>query len=434
MEQLKKSVQSLGDCRDADTLLAASQQIYTAFVKAIDSNLFHLHRRPEDDTQSDEYAAQLTAFLDACLSFFSSTTDDTLVEAAFSAAMQVLKIYTHSLPDEFPATVFEKIVMASVPHQTATRLLSTAMRQFADLHVYGHRLVHRLVNDGVITMPQGFMVVVDVEMTKAEMPAFCHQPSAKATWKKRAAAFSACWMQLLKTVGEADEVIIKQVLLRLDEHIIPFLSKPALLIDFLASLFTRGGTVGWLALSSLFTLIRKHRLDYPKFFDHLLTMLTPQVMHSRFRKRFLSLTGTFMRSTHLSVAHKRAFLKRVVRLAVSAPPSAARWIVPFSYNMLKEHHSDLHDMIHQNPDTHGVTDEQLHELSVLFAFHVGPIARQAAMLKERMVRPTFSLEKYLRDGDRYTVAALLEAELSHKWSKAPPIATTVPSTLFHPMN
>lgn len=406
-----------------------SQSIYTAFIKALDGQSFQLHRRLEDDTASAHYTTLLDSFLKTCLSNFTSQ-DDTLVEAAFSGAMQVLKVYTHSFSEAFPVAPLEEIIMSAVQSSTSAHLMASAMTEFADLHIYGNRAIKRLMETAVITTEQAVRVMLRVEMSKTQdMPSFCYPPASKANWKKRAMAFSSCWMQVLKGLdGVQQEQLIKQVLLRLDEHVIPYLSKPALLIDFLSTLFTRGGIVGWLSLSSLFTLIRKHRLDYPHFFDHLLTMLTPQVMHSRYRRRFLSLTGTFMRSTHLTTEHRRAFLKRVVRLGLSAPPSAVHWIIPFCYNMLKEHSDQLHDMIHQKNSTNG---DQLFELSALFSFHVGPIARQAAMLKERMVRPAFSLEKYLRQADRYTIPALIEAELSHKWSKAPPLNPTIPDKLFH---
>lgn len=251
---------------------------------------------------------------------------------------------------------------------------------------------------------------------------FCYEAGAK--WKRRAVEFSAAWIAFLKEDFK-DRQLLRRVLVQLDDHVIPYLPSPELLIDYLTSLFKKGGIIGWLSLSSLFTLIRKHRLDYPHFFDQLLPMLTPEMMHSRYRKRFLSLLSTFMRSTHITETQLRAFLKRVCRLSLSAPPSAAHWIIPFCYNMLKQHNL-LHSMIHSEQ----IHDESLYELSVLFSHHIGAISRQSEMLKDRMHRPPFSLEKYIREGDFFTIPALLGDELNHKWSKAPPMVEKIPATLF----
>lgn len=424
---MEREVAGLDTCT-ADQFFDASEKIYDIFIELLDTNVFRLHRRSEDDAVSERLAIQLETFLHKC---FRKFEDKKLVEASFSGSIQVLRIYTHSLPEEFPLHVYEKLVQACIANGSiSVSLLMSAMGEYGDLLSFGLCCIKRLLKSKAVTHQQAFPIISAVKMEQVEERAFCVH-SGKKKWKKKATVeFSAVWMYFLNTFPSSplDKTLLKQILAILDGRVIPFLSSPQLLIDFLSTLFSQGGIIGWLSLSSLFTLIRKHRLDYPHFFDQLLTMTTPEMMHSRYRKRFLSLLATFMRSTHISEQHLRSFLKKVAGLSLSAPPSAARWIIPFVYNLLKQHQALLLDMIHDPQATN--KKFALYELSVLFNHHIGSISRQSVLFKDRMHRPPFPLDKYLQEGDQYTIPTLLEKELEHKWSRAPPLKSSIPNKLF----
>lgn len=80
-----------------------------------------------------------------------------------------------------------------------------------------------------------------------------------------------------------------------------------------------------------------HDSDYPNFFLKLYRLLSPQVMHVRYRPRFLRMLVTFLSSTHLPIALVASFIKRLARLCLTAPPAAIVSIIPFIYNLLKNH-------------------------------------------------------------------------------------------------
>lgn len=60
-------------------------------------------------------------------------------------------------------------------------------------------------------------------------------------------------------------------------------------------------------------------------------------MHLKYRARFFRLTDLFLSSTHLPAALVAAFIKRLARLSLTAPPAAIIMIIPFVYNLFKKH-------------------------------------------------------------------------------------------------
>jgi U3 small nucleolar RNA-associated protein 19 len=60
-------------------------------------------------------------------------------------------------------------------------------------------------------------------------------------------------------------------------------------------------------------------------------------LHSKYRARFFRLLDTFLRSTLLSSALVASFIKRLSRLALTAPPAGVIIVVPFVYNLFKRH-------------------------------------------------------------------------------------------------
>ncbi len=169
-------------------------------------------------------------------------------------------------------------------------------------------------------------------------------------------AFSAAWLELLlprrqteKSAaaagvapgsligGELSLAATHEVLVRLHAQILPHLSRPTLLHDFLVSCLDSRGATALLALNAIFTLVTKHNLDYPQFYTRLYAMLDASVLHMKYRARFLRLLETFLSSTHLSATLVASFAKRLSRLSLRAPPAAIASVVPFVYNLLKRH-------------------------------------------------------------------------------------------------
>lgn len=77
--------------------------------------------------------------------------------------------------------------------------------------------------------------------------------------------------------------------------------------------------------------------DYPNFYQRLYALLDAEVLHIRYRARFFRLLDTFLRSSLLSASLVAAFIKRLSRLALTAPPAGVILVIPFIYNLFKRH-------------------------------------------------------------------------------------------------
>ena len=126
--------------------------------------------------------------------------------------------------------------------------------------------------------------------------------------------FTQAWIMLLNSFHPLSQEVYKHVLKILHKKIIPGMSQPTLLMDFLVHAIDQGGIVGILALNGLFTLMVSYKLyvllgikfvnvmicrDYPKFYTKLYTFFDSQILHSRYRTRFFRLTDTFLSSTYI---------------------------------------------------------------------------------------------------------------------------------------
>ena len=109
----------------------------------------------------------------------------------------------------------------------------------------------------------------------------------------------------------------KRLLEHLHSHILPHVSNPLLLADFLTDSYHIGGIVSLLALASLFHLIAHYNLDYPHFYHKLYSLCTPALTLSKHRTQFFVLLAKFLSSAYLPSTLVAAFCKRLTRLAVA---------------------------------------------------------------------------------------------------------------------
>ncbi|CCJ30430.1 unnamed protein product, partial [Pneumocystis jirovecii] len=129
----------------------------------------------------------------------------------------------------------------------------------------------------------------------------------------------------------------KLVLNIFHSNVLPFFSKPHLLMDFLTDSYNAGGSVSLLALNGLFYLMQEHNLDYPNFFTKLYALFDESLFYIRYRARFIKLVDLFLSSTHLPASIVASFVKRMSRLSLLANPGGIIMIIPFVYNLLKRH-------------------------------------------------------------------------------------------------
>jgi len=76
-----------------------------------------------------------------------------------------------------------------------------------------------------------------------------------------------------------------------------------------------------MSLNGLFLLITKHNLDYPKFYTKLYQLFDEKLLRLKQKAQFFRLAFLFLSSAYLPEYLVSAFIKRLARLCLTAPPS-----------------------------------------------------------------------------------------------------------------
>lgn len=92
-----------------------------------------------------------------------------------------------------------------------------------------------------------------------------------------------------------------------------------------------------LALQGVFILIQHHNLTYPKLYEKLYSMFEPEIFHTKFKARLFYLADIFLSSSHLPENLVAAFVKRLARLSLVAPPQDITTIIYFIGNLILRH-------------------------------------------------------------------------------------------------
>ena len=282
-----------------------------------------------------------------------------------------------------------------------------------------------------------------------EPPIEGHQVRSLHTQRKIA---QEAWLAVFRSALTRDHR--KAILAITTSQVLPwFATRIELLTDFLTDSFNEGGSLALLALSGIFHLMTQKNLDYPDFYTKLYSLLNQDILHSKYRSRFFRLFDTFMSSSHLPAAMVASFIKRLSRLALHAPPGAIVWIVPWTYNTLKQHpactfmlhrpYHPAHAIYHRHTDykdsgmddpfdmrqpdpmhTHAI-DSSLWELETLQAHYHPNVATLARILSEQFTKREYQLEDFLD----HSYQGLIEAELGKELKKAPVVEWEIPKRI-----
>ncbi|KAK9164901.1 hypothetical protein Scep_000092 [Stephania cephalantha] len=155
--------------------------------------------------------------------------------------------------------------------------------------------------------------------------------------KKTKLKFTKAWLAFLRLPLPLD--LYKEVLVNLHQMVIPHLSNPILLCDFLTRSYDIGGVVSVMSLSSLFILMTQHGLEYPNFYEKLYALLVPPIFMAKHRAKFFQLLDSCLKSSLLPAYLAAAFTKKLSRLALVVPPSGALIIIALIHNLLRRHPS-----------------------------------------------------------------------------------------------
>uniref|UniRef100_A0A8C8MN60 CCAAT-binding factor domain-containing protein n=1 Tax=Oncorhynchus tshawytscha TaxID=74940 RepID=A0A8C8MN60_ONCTS len=239
--------------------------------------------------------------------------------------------------------------------------------------------------------------------------------------------FERLWLGFLKYKLPSN--MYKKVLVILHDSILPHISNPTLMIDFLTAAYDVGGAISLLALNGLFVLIHQHNLDYPDFYKKLYSLLEPSVFHVKYRARFFHLANLFLSSTHLPVYLVAAFAKRLSRLALTAPPAVLLMVLPFICNLIRRHPAcrvlihrpkacdDPYLMEEEDPSQCHALESSLWEIQTLQK-HYHPDVATAAMV---INKPLSQQEDAISELLELSTYELMERDLKHKQSKTVPL-------------
>jgi U3 small nucleolar RNA-associated protein 19 len=157
-------------------------------------------------------------------------------------------------------------------------------------------------------------------------------------------AFSECWLSFLTLPFDAD--LYQKILEIMHKKVMPFMTNPSALMDFMVDAYNSGGLVSILALNGLFQLMHKYNLDYPHFYTKLYALVDNNILHSKYRSRFFRLTELFLNADRLPAYLIAAFIKKLIRLCLFAPPGAIVIVLPFVFNLFRKHPSTI-PLIHK---------------------------------------------------------------------------------------
>ncbi|KAG2077931.1 CBF-domain-containing protein [Suillus decipiens] len=257
------------------------------------------------------------------------------------------------------------------------------------------------------------------------------------------AVFTQTWLNFLPQLSSistsSKRALTTRALNIMHRGVLPNLTRPVLVMDWISACVDLGETVGLLALNALFTLMQEYNLDYPSFFTRLYAFLHRDVLHLKHRARFFRLTELFLSSTHLPATLLASFVKRLSRLSLNAPPAAIIMVIPFTYNILKRHPA-LMVMIHNNsgtdadpfiasepnPNSTHALDSSLWELHSHVHHYDSAVSTMARIFSEAFTKPGYSMEDFLD----HTYGTLIETEVRRKIKKEPALAMELRKDLF----
>ncbi|KAI1775272.1 CBF/Mak21 family protein [Hypoxylon cercidicola] len=401
----------------------------------------------------------------------SSLGQEDTAPTALTLAMRVLQAEGKYLKDKdeynFPTNFLREIVDALVrsgSEDIRQEFCEKFLGEYADLRVYTFKVLKDILSmdsptssdeslfDNVFDLLSFFEDVPDSVEDMGdyyiEAPKKKGHPVTSLNQQKKQA--QEAWLALLSLDSSREQR--KKVLQIVTKSIVPWFTKPELLMDFLTDSYNAGGATSLLALSGVFYLIQERNLDYPSFYRKLYSLLDAEILHSKHRSRFLRLLDTFLSSTHLPAVLVASFIKRITRLCIGAPPAAIVAVIPWIYNLFKKHPLCTF-MMHRVPRTKEeketlenegmedpfIADEEdpmetcaidscLWEVVQLQSHYHPNVATIAKIISEQFTKQSYNVEDFLD----HSYSSLLDAELSKQVKKPPVVEFMIPKRVFLP--
>jgi U3 small nucleolar RNA-associated protein 19 len=166
--------------------------------------------------------------------------------------------------------------------------------------------------------------------------------------------FSAFWTKFLNAGCPAS--LHLHLLNRLPVDIMPHLTNPIVVADYLSACFSCGGLIAVLALKGMFLLMLDHGVEQPKFYEQLYSLLTPDAFSSRHRYELFELVDLCLKSLRVPSYIAAAFAKKVVQIALLSPAPTLYFSLPFLRQLLQRHPNCL-SLIHRSNVTSMLDDD-----------------------------------------------------------------------------
>ncbi|XP_060840353.1 nucleolar complex protein 4 homolog B [Rhopalosiphum padi] len=131
--------------------------------------------------------------------------------------------------------------------------------------------------------------------------------------------------------------IRREMLTLLIEKMLMHLNNPLVTADFLMDSLDTPGPIAILGLQGIFILVKDYNLECPNIYGKLYNFFTTDMFNYRYKTRLFYLADIFLRSTHLPELLVAAFVKRMARLSLIAPPTDIQIMAAFIGNLLIRH-------------------------------------------------------------------------------------------------
>uniref|UniRef100_A0A8C6X0B6 Nucleolar complex associated 4 homolog n=1 Tax=Neogobius melanostomus TaxID=47308 RepID=A0A8C6X0B6_9GOBI len=362
-------------------------------------------QHPLEDLDWSEHYSFPRELIQVCIGrLLSKTTDNALLLSRFQEYLEMGDV---------------RFYVMSAIRDSVTKVMDR--NKGIPLPVYQSNVFSLMSN---ISMPSNESELCTFMITQESM---CCWPSLS----EHRRAFEKMWLCFLKY--KLPPSMYKRVLVIMHDSILPHMSKPTLMIDFLTAAYDVGGAISLLALNGLFVLIHQHNLDYPDFYKKLYNLLEPSVFHVKYRARFFHLANVFLSSSHLPVYLVAAFAKRLARLALTAPPTALLIVLPFIYNLIRRHPAcrvlihrptsqddlmeDPYKMDEEDPAKSCALESSLWEIKTLQEHYHPEVSKTAKLINKPLSQQEDDIDELLE----ITAFELMERDLKAPSTKTIPL-------------
>jgi U3 small nucleolar RNA-associated protein 19 len=235
----------------------------------------------------------------------------------------------------------------------------------------------------------------------------------------------------------------------LPTNVLPLIPNPLRFSEFFVQAYDTkdSGVIPVLALDGLFFLILEQGLEYPNFYSSLYRILQPSMFHVKYRSRFLDLLIKCLTKNDMLPAHiVAAFVKRLLRAALTAPPSGCLVTLALTSNLLRKHPecaclihrnqgredtsvNDVYDAETDDPTLCRALESSLWELEALSAHYYPAVATLAQSIgREKEDAPFYEMSDFMA----HTYKSLFDQERKRleKKRKKVPLTFHKPKGLF----